>query len=693
MRRRNERRKAPPRRTERAGGRRRRAVADALRASEDRFRNIIDKSADGVVVLRRNGVITFVNPAAEAMLNRGADELVGQMFGVPTAPGETTQIDVLRRNGPALVAEMRLVETEWEGSPSYLATLRDVTERKRVEEAFRFLVEAGDVLAGSLDYGTTLARAARLAVSQLADWCLIDMRIADELVERTAVARESLDTGGLAPRLEGRYPIPRRPAFGLGKLLEGVEPEIVAEASAAFLANLAVDPQQLRAIHRLDCRSAMIVPLVARGKTIGIMSFLSSRVGRRYDDDALALATELARRVAPAIDNARLFEEAQEAVRRRDEFLAMLSHELRNPLDSIVNAGALVRLCAGDVAKLDETGGVIERQGRHMARLLDDLLDLSRITRGKIELRKQPVFLEKVLEAALVACRPAIDGAGHELRVAFPGEPLAASADPTRLEQVFNNLLVNAAKYTHVNGRISVQARRESDEAVIVISDNGVGITPDALPRIFEPFFQSDSSIDRAGGGLGVGLTLVRRLVELHGGSVAAASAGVGLGSQFEVRLPLAKKAAVAPGPRVSTDAPRGCRVLIVEDNHDNREILKSLLAISGHQVRAVANGQDGLDAIRSGWPEVALVDIGLPGIDGYEVARLARRSATNQNVRLIALTGYGRPEDRRQALASGFDAHLVKPVDLSDLQGVLNAENPMRVAVGCSEPGSDDGE
>jgi CheY-like chemotaxis protein len=269
------------------------------------------------------------------------------------------------------------------------------------------------------------------------------------------------------------------------------------------------------------------------------------------------------------------------------------------------------------------------------------------------------------------ACRPSIDAARHELTVSLADEKLRALADPTRLGQVFSNLLSNAAKYTPTGGRLWITAERSGDECLVRVRDNGIGIAPDVLPHIFDPFFQSDRSLDRSGGGLGVGLTLVKRLVELHGGGVRAHSQGLGHGSQFDVRLPLTLEQP-ATGPASGGHSPVSRRIVIVEDAPDNREMLCSLLQLSGHQVTAAADGQAGLEAIVATLPDIALVDIGLPIIDGHEIVRRIRRMPQCDGVQLVALTGYGRPEDRERAIEAGFDAHLVKPVDFDELTAML---------------------
>ncbi|MBX6312540.1 MAG: response regulator [Isosphaeraceae bacterium] len=368
-------------------------------------------------------------------------------------------------------------------------------------------------------------------------------------------------------------------------------------------------------------------------------------------------------------------EQLAEADRRKDEFLAMLAHELRNPLAAI--AGAL-RLAEGSEADPEDHGwalGVIDRQVRHLNRLIDDLLDVSRISRGKVQLRTEPLDLAPLVARAAEAVRPLIEARGHALSIALAPGPLRLVADPTRLEQVLVNLLSNAAKYTEEGGRIALEARRAGDQIVVAVSDNGIGIPPEMLPQIFELFTQVERSLDRSQGGLGIGLTLVKSLVELHGGSVAVASEGPGRGSTFTLRLPAA---APGPAPRPEparaepTRAQPGRRILVVDDNPDLAQGLSKLLTRSGHRVRTVHDGPSALEAARTEPPEVVLLDLSLPGLDGYQVARALRREAGLDRALIIAISGYAREQDRRRSHEASCDHHLVKPVDFDALLALL---------------------
>jgi PAS domain S-box-containing protein len=364
---------------------------------------------------------------------------------------------------------------------------------------------------------------------------------------------------------------------------------------------------------------------------------------------------------------------AQQADRKKTQFLAILAHELRNPLAPILTAAHVVRASTAQDPVLDQARRTVERQVKHLARLLDDLLDISRISQGKIELRRAAVDLAAATAEAVEAAGHMIKAGGHQLAVSFPPEPLMVEGDATRIVQILGNLLNNAAKYTEAGGRITVTGARDGHEARIHVKDTGVGIAPELLPRVFELFTQADSSLARSRGGLGIGLTLVRALVELHGGRVTAHSDGPGRGSEFVVHLPLAQVTSLrAPAPP-PPPAFVSRRVLLIEDNRDACEMLRIALEMEGHTVHTAATGPEGVQAARALAPNVVLVDVGLPGLDGFEVARRVRKSL-GESVTLVALTGYGDAEAKRRAWEAGFDLYLVKPVDPPELARLLTA-------------------
>lgn len=373
-------------------------------------------------------------------------------------------------------------------------------------------------------------------------------------------------------------------------------------------------------------------------------------------------------------EQVRAVQALKEADRRKDEFLATLAHELRNPLAPIRQAVSLAKSSRLDADRRAWALGVIERQSSHMALLLEDLLDVSRISRGHLQLRLQKVRLQDVIASAVETVKPLFDRKHHRLDVALPPQPVALSADPLRLAQVLTNLLSNAAKYTNDGGHIELGAQCDGVQAVITVRDDGIGLAPEAQAQIFEMFSQVAPAIERSEGGLGIGLALSRGLVELHGGSIAVRSAGAGQGSEFIVSLPCLVEQDAPPQPAAPVperaDAPRS--VLIADDNRDALESLAALLSMHGHQVHVAADGGEALAQAERVRPDVVLLDIGMPGLTGYEVARRIRASDWGQQMLLVALTGWGQAEDQARARAAGFDHHITKPLDLERLLGLL---------------------
>jgi len=359
--------------------------------------------------------------------------------------------------------------------------------------------------------------------------------------------------------------------------------------------------------------------------------------------------------------------------RRKDEFLATLGHELRNPLAPIMNSLEILKLSgAFEDTHMQQACAVMERQVHHLNRLVDDLLEVSRITRGIIEVKKETLDLSAIVTAAVETSRPVLDNLRHHLMVELADEAMYIAGDPVRLTQVFANLLNNAAKYTNHGGRITVTTRREDGDAVVSVEDNGIGIAPAALPQVFDMFMQVDRSTRRSQGGLGIGLTLVKSLVGMHSGTVEARSEGPGLGSTFIVRLPLTTAAEVPASAIRRAEPLPARRILIVDDSRDGGESLAMLLRVLGGEVALAHSGRTALECVDTFMPDVVLLDIGMPGMDGYEVARRIRANPGNQHISLIALTGWGQEEDRKRSVAAGFDHHLVKPADIEQLRQLL---------------------
>jgi PAS domain S-box-containing protein len=534
----------------------------------------------------------------------------------------------------------------------------DVTERKRADERNRVLADIARSISASLDIDTVLPRIADGARALCgSDTAAIFLRdeASEAMVPRYRVGPwlAAYDTIRIRPG-EGRRPLRTR--------------------------SDRTDPRLQTPLHAIAEQTGtvalMVVPILIADDVAGLL-YISNRSSREFSDDDEAVSRRLAEQAAIAIQNARLFAregaaraDAEAASRGKDAFLAMLSHELRNPLGAISNAVHVLERVDGGAAAV-HAREIIARQTQHLGRLVDDLLDVSRALSGKISLRREVVDVAAVVERALAAVKSTEATASREL--SLEARPAHVHGDAVRLEQVVNNLLENALKYTPAGGRIRIAVGTRDDTAVLDVEDSGVGIAPELLPRVFDLFVQADDSLDRAAGGLGIGLTLVRRIVEMHGGRVEAASAGPGCGSRFTVRLP-ATTAAPAPVARPVVPVNDARRVLVVEDNADAREMLCQLVRLLGHEVHEAADGLGAVDQALHLLPDLTLVDIGLPGMDGYEVARRIRAEATGRHLRLVAVTGYGLREDRERALAAGFDEHLVKPVDPSRLAAMLPA-------------------
>jgi signal transduction histidine kinase/DNA-binding response OmpR family regulator len=419
------------------------------------------------------------------------------------------------------------------------------------------------------------------------------------------------------------------------------------------------------------------LPLVTAGRVVGALALWTEGADP-------TIVPELAERSAVALENARLYRSLQleieerrgiesrlqESNRRKDEFLAMLSHELRNPLAPIRTAVEVIRQVAPDDPKVTWGMDITRRQIDQLTRLVEDLLDVARINQGKIALQLDALDLREVVEHAVETALPFIRARRHQLTKTIPDTPVMLRGDFTRLSQVVANLLNNAAKYTEEGGTIDVTlATTPEAKAIVTVTDNGIGIDADLLPNVFELFEQGKQSLDRAQGGLGVGLTLVQRLVEMHNGSVEATSGGVGTGSQFRVTMPCLVEVGERPAQTVAQPAARrACRVLVVDDNHDAAQATAVLLELAGHEVKAVGDGHDALNSAPVFAPHVVLLDIGLPRLDGYAVARQLRMLDETSSACLIALTGYGQPADRGRAKEAGFDHHLTKPADPDEL-------------------------
>jgi len=666
----------------------------AVQASKVRFQaRLLDAVGQAAVATDPAGAIVYWNQFAETLygwkvqeaLGRDVVDLIVAPNGVAAARETLTSAQagageflLRKRDGATFTAFVSATPMfdEQGRLTAVIGISSDITEQKRVEQTLRFLADASATLAALVDWQSTLQKVASLAVPFFADWCAVDIAEPNGTLRRLAVAHVDAAKVRFALELENRYPSEPDPDRGTLHVLRTGKSEMAEDIPDALLVKGARDAEHLRILRELGLRSYMCVPLKTRGKPLGVISFVSAESGRRYTANDLAFAEELAHRAAVSLENAQLYAELREADRLKDEFLAMLAHELRNPLAPIRNSLHIMKQSGTDPDTIMQVREMAERQVQHMARLLDDLLDVSRISRGKIELRNEIVDLKALVNRTIEAIRPVVEERAHELTVSLPALPVRVSGDPTRLEQVITNLLNNSAKYTDPGGHITLRLSRDNDQVVLSVRDDGIGITAEMLPKIFDLFVQAERRIDRSQGGVGIGLTLVRRLVELHGGSIEARSSGPGCGSEFIVRLPASEL------PTRTDETPieaqnghvkaRAHRILVVDDNQDAANSLGVLLRLSGQEVETAYSGAAALSRAADFRPALVLLDIGMPGMDGYQVARQIRQDPALAPIVLVAVTGWGQDEDRRRSKEAGFDHHFVKPVDPTTVEQLL---------------------
>jgi PAS domain S-box-containing protein len=661
-------------------------VERELAESRALLAGVIESALDPVLTVDEGGRIALFNPAAEQTFGCRQGEVLGRAVSdfLPAWPGPAGrtgaanaasfrwETEGLRCDGARLPLEVAVSPAAANGRRWWTCIARDVTERRGAEEERARLIRE-QAARREAERTSAALRESEQRLREQHDWLegvLNLMPVPLLLVEpgsaRVLFANRAADelAGGSFPRgrpaeeyhlvyhctdAEGRrIPDDQMPGVRVarGERLDGFELNWHTPGGCRALL---VHADTLPAMHGLPATGVIVFQDVSHLK--------------------------------------RVEAELRESHRRKDEFLATLAHELRNPLAPIRNALAVLRLAGDDGSHAEEARAMMERQVRQMVRLIDDLLDISRITRGKIELRKERVPLAEVVRSAVESSGPLIEEFRHTLTVTLPPGPMVLEADPTRLAQVLLNLLNNAAKYTEPGGRIDVRAdvaggRDGASPAALEvrIRDNGIGIPKEMLPRVFEMFTQGQHSRDRAQGGLGIGLSLVRGLVRLHGGTVEANSEGPGRGSEFVVRLPL--PAQEPHGARMPSASPPSCngatvhlRVLIVDDNIDAAESLALLLDMVGHETRTAPDGPTALGTAFTFLPDVVLLDIGLPGMSGYDVARQLRQAPGLSGVLLVAMTGWGQEDDQRRSREAGFDYHLVKPVDANALQQLLEKE------------------
>ena len=670
---------------------------------------IVESSDDAVVSKSLDGIIQTWNVGAERIFGYTADEIIGKHISTIIPPElqdeERTIIDRIRvgeriehfdtirlgKNGRRIPISLTVSPIRDKRGTIIGASkiAHDITDRQRAQrelhESRHKLASEASALARLSEASTRLWESQNLAggldeilrtVMALAGASKGNIQLLNPGRNTLSiVAHEGFDAGFLAP-FEHMSAEDRGAACG--RALTAGRPVIIEDV----LADETYAPYH-EVARAAGYRAVVSVPLFgADGSKLGAISVHFPSPHRPTEAQMRRLQV-YCRQASDFIQRIRLEhtlrerESAlQDADRRKDEFLALLAHELRNPLAPILYAVALLRNSATTTEQRDRSYDILERQVTHMSRLLDDLLDISRITLGTVALKKEPTSLATAIENSVEAAQPFIDAKRHELTIDLPGHPVIFEADPVRLAQIFSNLLINAAKYTTRGGHIELSAVNGDGQVIITVRDNGIGISADMMPRIFTLFSQAQPALGRTEEGLGVGLTMVRALVDLHGGTVEARSEGIGRGSEFVVRLPVGQVGQLAEEPVSGKNmAPsRPLRVLVVDDNRDAADSCAMMLELSGYQVETAYNGTRALQIGESFHPHVVLLDIGLPDINGYEVARRIRDSAWGAELPLVAVTGWGKDEDRERAYAAGFDHHLTKPVVPDAVESVVSA-------------------
>jgi PAS domain S-box-containing protein len=668
-----------------------------------RLAAVVDQLPDAVWIADRRGRLTQTNSVGRRIFGLAPDEAIPPLEelaarirleeaggGEPRDLGVTAAIG--GRGMPGLlysVTRPDAGEQTWlqvsaaplrdrEGNVAgAISVATDITTRKRAEEALRLIAETSAALAESLAYEGTLGQVAQLLVPSLADCVLIDLLEPDTTVRRVATAcAESIDAS-LARQLEGDGPDAFARDGGATVLANGGS-RLHAELTPSVLSELSRDDAHLRALQEMRLRSYLAVPLVARGRTLGVIQLLRAGAGRRYDVVDRALAEDLGRRAATAIDNARLYQQAQEADRRKDEFLAVLSHELRTPLTPIL---AWVQIIQHDAnpAFVRQAASAIERNVRLQTMLINDLLDLTSIERGKLPLDLKSLDLRDPILSALDTVAESAKRKGINLRHSLLDAAVPVDGDVNRLQQVFWNLLSNAIKFTPARGTVTLQLEADERWAVVSVRDTGTGIARDFLPHVFDMFRQQEQGTRRVYGGLGVGLTLAKRLIERHGGTIGVRSDGIGRGAEFSVRLPLVAASVMADEQlRVPAESsqPRldGVRILVVEDVADTSCAARLMLESLGARVSVAADGVEALASLASVAPAVVLCDLRMPRMDGFEFLRRLRADPAHRRLPVVAVSGLASQTYRREVEEAGFEGFLSKPFDYDMLARTVAA-------------------
>lgn len=683
----------------------------------------------GVYRLSEQGVIVYANAACLRLLGITELAIAAQTLAPYFSPIDYSQLmqmqhtacsyEVQLHRADGSVGWVRLNQT-WvvvEGVSYIDGVMENISDRKRLEQErehcllreqtarttaetqrYRstFLAEASRLLASSLDYHTALTNVAEMAVPILADFCIIDI-LENHLTafKPPIIVAAEPEKVALIVELRQHYPLAANANYGVPKVLRTGNPELVSLLPEGFLRQIARDSEHLRLLEEFQTVSYMIVPLATRDRTLGAITLISTQPDRRYEQVDLMTAMELANRAAIAIDNASLYQTAQEANQLKDEFLAIVSHELRTPLNSILGWAQMLRTRKFNETLTAKAVETIERNARLQGKLIDDILDISRIIRGKLQLNLEMASLPQLISMAIDDIRTAIEVKNIYLETSIQPKVGLVHGDPARLQQIVWNLLTNAVKFTPAGGQIQVRLQQvgqlephppglerqitQQSYARITISDTGQGIDSEFLPYVFDRFRQADSTRTRSQGGLGLGLAIVRSLVEMHHGVVAVDSPGVGKGATFTVHLPVQLTSSVAAvssdGNQELPDLSR-LRVLVVDDDPDTRELVMFILQQCQADVTAVASADAGFQALTQIQPQLLISDISMPEEDGYAFIRRVRLLESDRHhhpLLAIALTAFARPEDRQDSLQAGFHHYLAKPVNPFELVQVIS--------------------
>ena len=683
-------------------------MADSRTRLHSLLSSIVHSSDDAIVSKDLRSIVTSWNPAAERMFGYTSSEMIGRSIRaiIPEdrqheedevlariRVGESVDhFETVRRRKDGTLVDISLsispIRDESGTIVGASKIARDISERLRAQaeqERNRrqavFLSRLSATFATSLEPKQILTSLANLSVPSFADWCAVDLRQPNGPIERLALVHVEPAKVQLISRLRERYENPQSSTSPTAVIRTG-KAAIALNITDAMLVDVAKDDaERLRLLRSLNLVSYLCLPLKVHGRTIGAVTMAMAESGRHFGDDDVRIAEDAASRAALAVDNARAYEQLQAANQLKDEFLATLSHELRTPLNAILGYSRMLRSGILKEERKEQALETVERNATSLTQMVEDVLDVSRIAAGKIRLHVQPVDLAVVLRDALATVTPAAEAKGVRLESILEPHVGPVSGDPDRLQQVIWNLLSNAVKFTPRDGRVQLRLQRVNSHVEVSVSDTGIGIREDFLPHLFERFRQGDSTTTRIHGGLGLGLAIARRIVELHGGRIAAVSPGEGKGATFRVELPvMIVHAEVDSSPRVHPHSearvsaaefptlPDIC-VLVVDDDPDALGLVREILESAGARVRTATSARSALESIEESVPDVMVSDLGMPGMDGYElIQRIRQAEGPARELPTAALTAYARSEDRAKALRLGFEMHLSKPIDPSEL-------------------------